>query len=136
MFFLLLTLNFLIEDSIRLVNEFDNDYSFFWNSFSKSHLFIENSSDRTIMYDPAVYCIEKYNPMRKDWDTVYTVADSMLDAIIVYPKKKSMVSICVPQGNGCYRIGWDICVLDDSLRCCEEFCIYHYCYSWGIWKFL
>lgn len=136
MFFLLLTLNYLIGDSIKLVNEFDKDCSFFWNSFSQIHLFIENSSDRTIMYDPAVYCIEKYDSVSENWDTVYIVSDSMLDAVIVYPKKKSMVSVCIPQSCGYYRIGWNICVLDENLRVYEEFNVYHCYYNWNVWKFL
>lgn len=134
--FLLLTLNFLIEDSIKFVNGFSENCSFFWNSSSQIHLFIENSSDRTIMYDPAVYCIEKYNSVSEHWDTVYTVSESMLDAIIVYPKKKSMVSVYIPQSYGYYRIGWNICALDENLRCCEVFNVYHYYYNWVVWSFL
>lgn len=87
------------------------------------------------MYDPAVYCIEKYNSVSEHWDTVYTVSESMLDAIIVYPKKKSMVSVYIPQSYGYYRIGWNICALDENLRCCEVFNVYHYYYNWVVWSF-
>lgn len=136
MAFLLLTLNFLIGDSIKLVNEFGNSYSYFPSSFTQFHLAIENRSDHTIMYDPAVYYIERYEPISENWNTVYTVSDSMLDAIIVYPKKKSKVFIYIPQSNGYYRISWSICFLDEKLRCREEFSIYHYYYNWSVPSFI
>lgn len=131
MVILLLTLNFLIGDSIKLANEFGNSCSYYLSSFTQTRLVIENSSDRTIMYDPAVYCIEKYDPISENWDTVYIVPDSKLDAIIVYPRKKSKVFIYVPQGNGYHRVSWSVCFLDEKLRCREEFIIYHYYYNWG-----
>lgn len=133
MVFLLLTLNFLIGNSVELVNEFGNNCSCFWSGFTQIHLAIENSSDRTVMYDPAVYSIERYEPISENWNMVYTVTDSKLDAIIVYPKKKSRIFIRIPQqSNGYYRISWKICFLDDKLRCGEDFNIYHYYYSWGV----
>lgn len=46
-----------------------------------------------------------------------------------------MVSVYIPQSYGYYRIGWNICALDENLRCCEVFNVYHYYYNWVVWSF-